>query len=50
MEEVEFEIVCIFGFEDKVDVNYNVKEQLLGLFNVGIGYGDRIKLSLQVGI
>lgn len=43
-------MVCILGLEDKVDVNFNVKEQLLGLFNVGIGYGDRMKLSLQVGI
>lgn len=26
MEEVEFEIVCIFGKDDQVDVEFNVKE------------------------
>ncbi|MCS5578804.1 MAG: outer membrane protein assembly factor BamA, partial [Alteromonas macleodii] len=50
MEEVEFETVRIPGSEDKVDVNFNVKEQPSGSFNAGIGYGDRTKLSLQAGI
>ncbi|MEC7511550.1 MAG: outer membrane protein assembly factor BamA, partial [Pseudomonadota bacterium] len=50
MEEVEYETVRIPGSEDKVDVNYNVKEQPSGSFNAGIGYGDRTKLSLQAGI
>ncbi|GGW73206.1 outer membrane protein assembly factor BamA [Alteromonas halophila] len=50
MEEVEFETVRIPGEDDKVDVNYNVKEQPSGSFNAGIGYGDRTKLSLQAGI
>lgn len=50
MEDVEFETVRIPGQEDKVDVNFNVKEQPSGSFNAGIGYGDRTKLSLQAGI
>lgn len=50
MEEVEFETVRLPGEDDKVDVNYNVKEQPSGSFNAGIGYGDRTKLSLQAGI
>ena len=50
MENVEFETVRIPGSEDKVDVNFNVKEQPSGSFNAGIGYGDRTKLSLQAGI
>ena len=48
MEEVEFETVRIPGSEDKVDVNFNVKEQPSGSFNAGIGYGDRTKLSLSL--
>ncbi len=50
MEEVEYETVRIPGQDDKVDVNFNVKEQPSGSFNAGIGYGDRTKLSLQAGI
>ncbi|WP_088331666.1 outer membrane protein assembly factor BamA [Lacimicrobium sp. SS2-24] len=50
MEEVNFETVRLPGEEDKVDVNFNVKEQPSGSFNAGIGYGDRTKLSLQAGI
>lgn len=50
MEDVEFETVRLPGEEDKVDVNYSVKEQPAGSFNAGIGYGDRTKLSLQAGI
>ncbi len=50
MEEVEFDTVRIPGEDDKVDVNFAVKEQPSGSFNAGIGYGDRTKLSLQAGI
>ncbi|MCU7554937.1 outer membrane protein assembly factor BamA [Alteromonas sp. ASW11-19] len=50
MEEVEYETVRVPGQDDKVDVNFNVKEQPSGSFNAGIGYGDRTKLSLQAGI
>jgi outer membrane protein insertion porin family len=50
MEEVEFETIRIPGSEDKVDVNFSVKEQPSGSFNAGIGYGDRTRLSLQAGI
>ncbi|MBT0585006.1 outer membrane protein assembly factor BamA [Alteromonas oceanisediminis] len=50
MEEVEFDTVRIPGEDDKVDVNFTVKEQPSGSFNAGIGYGDRTKLSLQAGI
>ncbi|MCC2618172.1 outer membrane protein assembly factor BamA [Aestuariibacter halophilus] len=50
MEEVDFETVRLPGEEDKVDVNFSVKEQPSGSFNAGIGYGDRTKLSLQAGI
>ena len=50
MESVDFETVRLPGEDDKVDVNFSVKEQASGSFNAGIGYGDRTKLSLQAGI
>ena len=50
MEDVDFETVRLPGEEDKVDVNFTVKEQPSGAFNAGIGYGDRTKLSLNAGI
>jgi outer membrane protein insertion porin family len=50
MENVDFETVRLPGEEDKVDVNFTVKEQPSGSFNAGIGYGDRTKLSLNAGI
>jgi outer membrane protein insertion porin family len=50
METVEYETVRVPGVDDKVDVDFNVKEQASGSFNAGIGYGDATKLSLQAGI
>lgn len=50
VEEVEFETIRIPGEEDKVDVDFVVKEQPSGSFNAGIGFGDRTGLSLQAGI
>lgn len=50
MENVDFETVRLPGEEDKVDVNFTVKEQPSGAFNAGIGYGDSTKLSLNAGI
>ncbi|WP_026375680.1 outer membrane protein assembly factor BamA [Aestuariibacter salexigens] len=50
MEEVDFETVRLPGEDDKVDIDFTVKEQPSGSFNAGIGYGDRTKLSLQAGI
>jgi outer membrane protein insertion porin family len=50
LEKVDFETVRLPGEEDKVDVNFTVKEQASGQFNAGIGYGDRTKLSLQLGV
>jgi outer membrane protein insertion porin family len=50
MENVDFETVRLPGEDDKVDVNFTVKEQPSGSFNAGIGYGDRTKLSLNAGI
>jgi len=50
MENVDFETVRLPGEDDKVDVNFTVKEQPSGAFNAGIGYGDRTKLSLNAGI
>ncbi|MBC3764885.1 outer membrane protein assembly factor BamA [Neptunicella marina] len=50
VEEADFETVRLPGLDDKVDVNFNIKEQASGSFNAGIGYGDRTKLSLQAGI
>ncbi|MFQ3234899.1 MAG: outer membrane protein insertion porin family [Paraglaciecola sp.] len=50
MENVDFETVRLPGEDDKVDVNFVVKEQASGSFNAGIGYGDRTGLSLQAGI
>ncbi|MFQ3217983.1 MAG: outer membrane protein insertion porin family [Paraglaciecola sp.] len=50
MESVDFETIRLPGEDDKVDVNFTVKEQASGSFNAGIGYGDRTGLSLQAGI
>ncbi|MEW9797633.1 outer membrane protein assembly factor BamA [Alteromonas sp. CYL-A6] len=50
LDEVEFETTRIPGEEDKVDIDFNMKEQPSGSFNAGIGYGDRTRLSLQAGI
>ena len=50
MAEVEFETNRIPGEDDKVDVEFNVKEQASGSFNAGIGYGDATGLSLQAGV
>ncbi|MFC3121901.1 outer membrane protein assembly factor BamA [Agaribacter flavus] len=50
MEEVEYETIRLPGEEDKVDIEFKVKEQASGQFNAGIGYGDATKLSLQAGI
>lgn len=50
LEEVEFDTIRLPGEEDLVDIDFTVKEQPAGSFNAGIGYGDRTKLSLQLGI
>ncbi|MBT1450739.1 outer membrane protein assembly factor BamA [Glaciecola sp. XM2] len=50
METVEYETIRIPGVDDKVDVEFTVKEQPSGSFNAGIGYGDATGLSLQAGI
>lgn len=50
MEDVEYETIRVPGVDDKVDVDFTVKEQASGSFNAGIGYGDATKLSLQAGI
>ncbi|GLR70828.1 outer membrane protein assembly factor BamA [Agaribacter marinus] len=50
MEEVEYETVRLPGEDDKVDIEFKVKEQASGQFNAGIGYGDATRLSLQAGI
>ncbi len=50
MEEVDYETIRLPGEDDKVDVEFNVKEQPSGSFNAGVGYGDATKLSLQVGV
>jgi outer membrane protein insertion porin family len=50
METVEFETVRLPGKDDKVDVEFNVKEQASGSFNAGVGYGDATGLSLQAGV
>jgi outer membrane protein insertion porin family len=50
METVDYETIRIPGVDDKVDVDFRVKEQASGSFNAGIGYGDATGLSLQAGI
>jgi outer membrane protein insertion porin family len=50
MEEVEYDTIRLPGIDDKVDVDFNVKEQASGSFNAGIGYGDATRLSLQAGV
>ncbi len=50
VEEAEFETVRLPNDEDKVDVDFRIKEQPSGSFNAGIGFGDRTGLSLQAGV
>lgn len=50
VEEAEFETIRIPGEDDKVDVEFTIKEQPSGSFNAGVGFGDRTGLSLQAGI
>lgn len=50
MESVEFATIRLPGQDDKVDVEFTVKEQASGSFNAGIGYGDATGLSLQAGV
>ncbi|MBF7072277.1 outer membrane protein assembly factor BamA [Glaciecola sp. MH2013] len=50
METVDYETVRVPGEDDKVDIEFTVKEQASGSFQAGIGYGDNTKLSLQAGI
>lgn len=50
VDEVEFETVRLPGEDDKVDVDFTLKEQPSGSFNAGIGFGDRTGLSLQAGV
>ncbi len=49
-EDVETEIIPLAGFEDRVDVEVNVKEQPSGSFNAGVGYGSYGGLNLQLGV
>ncbi len=50
METVEFETTQIPGEDDKVNVDFTVKEQASGSFTAGIGYGSQTSLSLNAGI
>ena len=50
MENVDYETVRVPGEDDKVDVEFKLKEQASGSFQAGIGYGDNTRLSLQAGI
>ncbi|TDF39545.1 outer membrane protein assembly factor BamA [Alteromonadaceae bacterium M269] len=50
LEEVDFETIRLADEDDKVDIDFNVKEQASGSFNAGVGFGDRTGLSLQAGI
>ena len=50
MDSVEYETIRIPGEEDKVDVEFKVREQAAGSFNAGIGFGDATGLSLNAGI
>jgi outer membrane protein insertion porin family len=50
LEEVDFETIRLTEEDDKVDIDFNVKEQASGSFNAGVGFGDRTGLSLQAGI
>lgn len=50
LESVEFETNQLTEEDDKVDIDFTVKEQPSGSFTAGIGYGDTTKLSLNAGI
>lgn len=49
-EDVETEVIPLAGFDDRVDVEVNVKETPSGSFNAGVGYGSYGGLNLQLGI
>ena len=49
-EDVNTEIIPVPGFDDRVDVEVNVKETASGSFNAGVGYGSYGGLNLQLGV
>jgi len=50
IEKVEFETKPVPGVEDKVDVNFKIKERSSGSFNAGVSFGSYQGLAFQFGI
>jgi len=50
LEEVEAETPKVEGKEDRVDVNYTVKERPAGTLSGGVGYNDTFGASLNANI
>jgi len=50
LEEVEVETPKVEDSEDRVDINYRVKERSAGTISGGIGYGDTLGLSLNANV
>ncbi|MGJ8693301.1 MAG: outer membrane protein assembly factor BamA [Thalassotalea sp.] len=50
LESVEFDTNQLSDEDDKVDIDFTVKEQPSGSFTAGIGYGSTTKMSLNAGI
>lgn len=50
LETVEYETNQLPGEDDKVNVDFEVKEQPSGSFTAGVGYGSQTRLSLNAGV
>ncbi|TQV86637.1 outer membrane protein assembly factor BamA [Aliikangiella coralliicola] len=50
LEEVEVETPKVEDKDDRVDVNYRVKERSAGTISGGVGYSDTYKLSLNANV
>ncbi|MCW8877706.1 MAG: outer membrane protein assembly factor BamA [Kangiellaceae bacterium] len=50
LEEVEVETPKVEEKDDRVDVNYEVKERSAGTITGGVGYSDRFGLSLNANV
>ena len=50
IEKVEFETKDVPGVEDKVDVEFKIKERQSGSFNAGVSFGSYQGLAFQFGV
>jgi len=50
IEKVDFSTTPVPGVEDKVDIDFKIKERSSGSFNAGVSFGSYQGLSFQFGI